>query len=244
MKYFCRVEYDGTNYAGWQVQDNGCSIQSVLERAFGTVLRKAVKVVGAGRTDAGVHARGQGMHVEIAEGDVPQSCEYSVNSILPTDIAIYRLQRVDDSFHARYSAVERRYVYTLVPRKQPLLFKRAMRVGFPVDWKLIEENIAQLTGTHDFTSFCASGSSVEKKICTVTQAIIARSDDRAMITIAANRFLYKMVRSLVGTLIDIGRGRITENIASIIAAKDRSRCGETAHACGLVLDYVKYRDID
>ena len=244
MKYFFRVEYDGTAYGGWQRQKNAVSIQAALEKAFATAVRAPCSITGAGRTDAGVHARAQGAHVELAAAIDTREAELSVNALLPPDIAVYRLQPVGDDFHARFSAVSRRYRYFLCERKRPLLFKRVWMVFYAVDWKRVEAECAALIGTHDFTAFCASGSSARHARCTVTRASLAREGDLRVFSIEADRYVYTMVRSLVGTLVDIGRGHITAPLAGIISGMDRKRAGVTAPACGLVLDNVFYKGVD
>jgi tRNA pseudouridine38-40 synthase len=243
-KYFFRVEYDGTAFGGWQRQKNAPSIQEALEKAFATAVRAPCRVTGAGRTDAGVHARAQGAHVEIGADIDIRETELSVNALLPPAVAVYRLQPVGDAFHARFSAVSRRYCYSMCPRKRPLLFRRVWMVFYEVDWKRVEEECASLLGTHDFSAFCASGSGARHARCTVTKAVLSDRGDCKVFTIEADRFVYMMVRSLIGTLIDIGRGRITTPLAALIAARDRKRAGTTAPACGLVLDNVFYEGVD
>jgi tRNA pseudouridine38-40 synthase len=241
MRYFFRVEYDGTDYGGWQRQPNAVSVQEKLEEAFSTALRVPVEITGAGRTDAGVHAAGQGAHVDISREIDIKKCELSVNSLLPSSIAIYNLKKVDDSFHARFSAVRRRYKYFISRSKRPLLYKRVWMVFYnSVDWELVKANIRQLHGTHDFSSFCSSGCGTENMNCSISTAEITERDGLIIFTIEADRFIYKMVRSITGTLIDIGRGYLKTSIADLIASKDRTMSGQTAPASGLVLDYVSY----
>jgi tRNA pseudouridine38-40 synthase len=244
MRYFFRVEYDGTRFGGWQSQTNAPSIQSAVAKAFSIVTRSACKVTGAGRTDAGVHARAQGAHVDVAEAMDPAACEYSVNAILPHDIAVYGLRAVDPLFHARYSATLRRYCYHMTGRKKPLLYKRVWPVFYKVDWQKVRENIRFLPGKHDFVSFCSSGTSTKNTVCTVRAASLSFDCGDIVFTIAADRFIYKMVRSIVGTLVDIGRGRLASTIAEILAAKNRRLAGDTAPACGLFLDYVEYPEME
>ena len=243
MRCFCRVEYDGTAYAGWQIQNNDRTIQSELESAFTTVARQPCKIVGAGRTDAGVHSRGQGMHIDLPDEIDLKKCESSVNAVLPDTIAVFNFQIAEDSFHARFSAIERCYKYYIVSRKTPLWDGRAQVVTFQVDWELVNKNIPCLLGKHDFTAFCASGSSADNKVCTVRRASMENEKGVYIFTITADRFIYKMVRSIVGTLIDIGRGRITDSLDTIIKSKDRSRVGNTVSACGLALEYVSYAEV-
>lgn len=243
MRCFCRVEYDGTAYAGWQIQNNDRSIQSELESAFSTVVRRPCKIVGAGRTDAGVHAKGQGMHIDLPDKIDLKKCESSVNALLPNDIAVYNFQVVEDSFHARFSAIERCYKYYIVSRKMPLWDGRAHVVTLRVDWELVNKNIPSLIGKHDFTAFCSSGSSADSKVCEVKYASLENNNGVRIFNITADRFIYKMVRSIVGTLIDIGRGRITDSLDKIIESNDRTLVGNTVSACGLVLEYVDYSGV-
>jgi tRNA pseudouridine38-40 synthase len=241
MRYFFRVEYDGSLYGGWQKQHNAASIQAHIEKAFTTVLRKKCAVTGAGRTDAGVHARAQGAHVEIdTHIDDPAKCQTSVNAVLPADIAIYGMKPVADDFHARFSAVRRKYRYYMADRKSPLHRDKAWCLWHRPDWQRIRDNCALLKGSHDFRAFCSTGTATTNMRCTVYDAALASEDGLFVFSIEADRFIYKMVRSLVGTLVDIGRGRISESIDAIIASGDRKRVGETAPAWGLVLDYVFY----
>jgi tRNA pseudouridine38-40 synthase len=244
MRYFFRVEYDGTRYGGWQRQLNAPTIQETLETTFGIVLRAKCRVIGAGRTDAGVHARSQGAHLETDAAIRPAAVELSVNALLPADIAVYHLQAVEERFHARYSAVSRRYRYFLCPHKRPLLFKRVWMVFYPIDWDKVESSARLLCGEHDFSTFCAAGSGARHARCRVSRASLTIENDLRVFTIEANRFVYTMVRSIMGTLIDIGRGRITDSMADLLAAKDRRRAGTTAPACGLVLDQVFYEGVD
>lgn len=241
MRYFFRVEYDGTPYGGWQKQPNAVSIQGKLEEAISTVLRTPTVVTGAGRTDAGVHAAAQGAHFDSpVELDIRKS-ELSINALIPSSISIYNLCRVDDNFHARYSAIQRRYRYYLSLRKRPLLYKRSWMVFHMVDWNVVQKNIEQLLGQHDYSSFCASGCESENMICTVTHTSLDRQGGLYVFTIEADRFIYKMVRSIVGTLIDIGRGYLKTSIEHLLVQKTRTLSGQTAPASGLVLDYVTYQ---
>jgi len=243
MRCFCRVEYDGTAYAGWQRQEKEICVQSAIESAFKIVVRRPCPVVGAGRTDAGVHARGQGIHVNLPEHIDLKRCEISMNAVLPKDIAIYNLQTVEDSFHARFSAIARRYKYYIVSRKMPLLYKRALFIPYALDWKRMEESLPLLLGRHDFSTFCAAGSNPGSKICTVRSAAIEHNKEMHIFTIEADRFLYKMVRSIVGTLIEIGKGANTEPLDTILQKKDRSSAGDTVAAHGLILEYVYYEGV-
>ena len=243
MRWFFRVEYDGGSFAGWQTQNNAHSVQAELERAFGTVLRARCKVVGAGRTDAGVHAVGQGAHIDLPDGIDMKRSVVSVNAVLPREVAVRDFKRLPDTFHARFSAVRRSYKYCIVTRKSPLRCLRSWMVTYPVDWKLVAANLPSLLGRHDFRAFCASKHGARTTVCTVEEAKLQRRGDLRVLTIGADRFLYKMVRSVVGTLVDIGRGAIPDSLDSIIRSRDRKRAGETAPAWGLVLDWVTYSEV-
>ena len=244
MRYFCRVEYVGTEYAGWQIQNEQNSVQSEIEHAFSIVSGKPCKVVGAGRTDTGVHAKGQGMHIDLALIKDLKKFVNSINAVLPEDIAVYNFQEVSESFHARYSAIERCYKFYMTERKMPLRNNRVYHITFPINWDLVDHNIPYLIGTHDFTSFCASKSSTKSKICTVNSANLKKENGTIYIfTIRADRFVYKMVRSIMGTLIDIGRSKITESLNTLIKSKNRTLIGQIAPPHGLVLDYVTYSEV-
>lgn len=240
MRYFFRIEYDGTEFGGWQRQPNQISVQEKLEDALAILLRTPIEVTGAGRTDAGVHALGQGAHFDSPVELDLRKFELSINALIPPSIAVYNVCRVDDTFHARFTAVRRCYKYYLCMRKRPLLFKRAWMVFYDVNWDCVNENIRQLSGTHDFSSFCASGCGSDNMICNIMHASLDRQDDLYVFTIEANRFIYKMVRSITGTLIDIGRGYLETSIEKLLSQKDRRLSGQTAPASGLVLDYVTY----
>jgi tRNA pseudouridine38-40 synthase len=243
MRYFCRVAYDGTRYRGWQVQPDAPSIQQYLEEKAAIVLRHPVAVTGAGRTDAGVHAEAQGAHFDTEEEIDCYRFTGSMNALLPDDIALFSVQRVTDSFHARYSARRRSYRYRICFRKQPLLVNRAWHVKYEVDWGVIMTQLPALLGRHDFTPFRASGSGSATADCTVFSAAIERGDDTVVFSIEADRFVYKMVRSIVGTLIDIGRGMQTLTLKEILERGDRRLAGTTAPPSGLILASVGYEEV-
>ncbi len=243
MRYFFRVEYDGSAFSGWQTQTNTATVQRNLSDAFSTITRQPCRVVGAGRTDAGVHARCQGAHVDLPAIEKIARLEHSVNAVLPKEISIYNMQAVPDTFHARFSARKRSYNFFLADRRHPLLSKRVWSVFKKIDWDMVRQNIPHCVGTHDFTAFCASRTTTENMTCTVEKASLSSCGDMRVFSISADRFIYKMVRSLVGTLIDIGRGKTSLGLDEILKSKNRKLAGETAPACGLVLDYVAYDEI-
>jgi tRNA pseudouridine38-40 synthase len=241
MRYFCRVEYDGTRFGGWQYQPNSTSVQQILEETLSVVLRSPCTVTAAGRTDAGVHARGQGIHFDICEKIDTPSVEASLNGLLPPDIAVYGLKSVRDDFHARYCAVSRIYKYCITQKKTPLMLKRVWPVYYKIDWDRIEYELKSLIGIHNFTTFCSSNTDCKNMECNISAVSLSCNENGIKtITIEANRFIYKMIRSLVGTLVDIGRGYMTDSLQTIIACRDRNRAGATAPACGLTLEWVSY----
>jgi tRNA pseudouridine38-40 synthase len=244
MRYFFRVQYDGTGFRGWQRQDNAPSVQQALEKAFSTVLRAPCEVVGAGRTDAGVHARRQGAHIDVAAPLDTGLVEKSVNAVLPWSVEVSGMRPVSDDFNARYSAIWRRYRYYISTVKAPLLFKRVWVLYQPVDWQLVADSIACLRGEHDFETFCSTGSSNETSRCTIEDVSLEQQGSVWVFSITADRFVYRMIRSIVGTLIGIGRGTVTESLESLLAKRDRTAAGTTAPACGLVLDDIGYQEVD
>lgn len=208
------------------------------------MLRSRVAVTGAGRTDAGVHARAQGAHFD-SESSLQDIGRFtaSMNALLPPEIAIYDVEEVPSTFHARFSALRRSYRYTICSKKSPLLAGRAWHVGYSVDWERVAQEAGALLGEHDFTSFCSTGSGSKTAWCRVTAASIEQVNESMVFSIEANRFVYKMVRSLVGTLVDIGRGELQMPLSGILEAKDRTMAGTTAPPCGLVLDNVVYAEV-
>jgi tRNA pseudouridine38-40 synthase len=243
MRYFCRVAYDGTPFGGWQRQPDVLTIQQVLEEKARTILRTDVEFTGAGRTDAGVHARAQGAHFDCADEVDVRRFTASMNALLPDEVAISDVQLVPDSFHARFSARMRRYRYFICAEKSPLLLRRAWKVGYEIDWGMVTVQLPALLGCHDFTAFCARGSNNATSICTIKKVAIVREGECMVFSIEADRFVYKMVRSLVGTMVDIGRGRQPQTLAGVLQGGVRIHAGTTAPAHGLVLDYVEYAEV-
>jgi tRNA pseudouridine38-40 synthase len=239
-RYFFRIEYDGGAYAGWQRQENAPTVQHKLEEAFSTILRAPCAVTGAGRTDAGVHARRQGAHVDVCEEVDPERTARAVNAVLPPDIRIFDLQTVSPGFHARFNAVRRSYKYYIATDKQPLVRNRVWTTWYTVDWDRIAHEMTLLIGPHDFTTFCATDTTVKNMVCDIQHVSLTIEHGLRIVRIDANRFVYRMVRSLVGTLIDIGRGRLKPPITEILNSRDRHRAGATAPAWGLTLDNVLY----
>ncbi|MBD3321618.1 MAG: tRNA pseudouridine(38-40) synthase TruA [Chitinivibrionales bacterium] len=240
QRYLFRTEYEGTAYGGWQRQHNAPSIQEEIENAFATVVRSPCRIVGAGRTDAGVHARRQAAHIDLKTGIDTRKLRFSVNSILPPDIHVYDLKSVSPEFHARYDATKRSYRYYLNSENHPLVRNRTWTVVHKVNWQKTSRSVSALCGAHDFSAFCSSGCGTENMVCTVSKASLTFHNDGYIFCIEADRFLYKMVRSIVGTLVDVGRGKIRRSLAAVLRSRDRNTAGQTAPSKGLVLHDVLY----
>lgn len=241
-RYFIYMGYDGTAYHGWQVQPNGISVQETLQKALSTLVRRRVEVVGAGRTDAGVHARLMVAHADLDEGTDIVRLADKLNRLLPPDVVVYRLRRVADDAHARFDALYRRYQYQIVVRKDPFSRRYAWRVFCPLDFARMNEAASVLSEYTDFTSFSKVHTDVKTNNCRIMHAGWEQSGSGEWVfTIQADRFLRNMVRAVVGTLVEVGRGRLTlEGFRRVIEAKDRCRAGSSVPACGLFLVDVGY----
>lgn len=242
QRYFLYLKYDGTAYRGWQVQPEGRTVQGELQRAFSVALRGEVPVVGAGRTDTGVHARMMVAHFDAAEGlDCPQLV-YKLNRLLPRDIAADRVEAVDAEMHARFSAVSRTYHYYVHTRRDPFRRAYSCELYYLPDFGKMNEAAATLLEYDDFASFCKSHTDVKTTLCNVTEARWVQDDEYGWhFVITANRFLRNMVRAVVGTLLDVGRGRIdTAGFRKIIEGRSRSAAGDSVPACALFLEKISY----
>lgn len=237
------IEYDGTNYCGWQRQKNGISIEETIEKAIEKVLREKVELIGSSRTDAKVHAKGQVANF-YSNTKIPSEKFYNaINSVLPDDIRILSSEEVPMEFHARYDSKGKRYIYKIINRKVPLALFRNYAAHVPYDLNFDAMVIASkyFIGEHDFSAFKSTGSSVKTSVRTVHLIELEREQDFITLTIEANGFLYNMVRIIAGTLIDVGRGRIAPtDIVTIIQSKDRRMAGATAPPQGLYLEKVYY----
>jgi tRNA pseudouridine38-40 synthase len=243
QRYFLWIAYDGARYHGWQIQPNGISVQQVLQNALSTLLRTHTDVTGAGRTDAGVHARRMAAHFDAEPIADRNLFILKLNGILPNDIAVTGMQAVRNDTHARFDAVSRKYEYLITTEKNPFYDVYAARVMSPLDFDAMNRAAALLLIHTDFTSFSKLHTDVKTNNCTVTRACWERRGELWVFTIEANRFLRNMVRAVVGTLLKVGRGQIgVEDFGAIIEAKDRSKAGSSAYAHGLYLIDVVYPD--
>lgn len=242
QRYFVYFAYDGTAYHGWQVQPNGNSVQAELQNALSVLLRQPVEVVGAGRTDAGVHARMMAAHFDFNTPVDEVQLAYKLNRLLPKDISVDRVVAVNSSMHARFSAVSRTYHYYVHCRKNP--FKRAYsyELHYQLDFRAMNEAAQHLLQVEDFGAFCKSHNDSKTTLCRVTRALWVQDDaDSWHFVITANRFLRNMVRAVVGTLIDVGRHRISkEEFIKIVERRNRTGAGESMPAHALFLEDIKY----
>lgn len=238
------VAYDGTNYHGWQVQDNGITIEEVLNRTISNLVHEDIKVIGASRTDAGVHACGN-VAVFDTESRIPgDKFSFALNQRLPEDIRIQESCEVDEDFHPRYADTVKTYEYNILNRRFELPSKRlyAAFSYYPMDIERMNQAAAYLVGEHDFKSFCSAGAQVQTTVRTIYAVTVTKdNDDMIHIRITGNGFLYNMVRIIAGTLMQVGTGLIEpEQVKEILEARDRSKAGPTAVAKGLTLVEIRY----
>jgi len=236
------LEYDGTNFVGWQIQPNGPSVQAELEKALRQILQHEVTTIAAGRTDAGVHARGQVVNFTTDREIDPRAIAKGLNATLPDQIVVLSAEDVDAAFHARYSATARVYRYYLSLRPTAIQRDFCWYVGgYVLDLKLMRNCAESIVGDHDFASFCKADSGVENFRCKVERTIWNQQGSQLVFEICANRFLYGMVRALVGTMVEVGRGhRPAEEFKRILDARDRRAAGMSAPAKGLFLEEIIY----
>ena len=242
MRYFVWFSYDGTAYHGWQIQPNGNSVQAELQWALSTLLREEISVTGAGRTDAGVHARQMVAHFDFSEAIDLEQLAYKLNRILPCDIAVDHVELVDDDMHARFSATSRTYHYYIHTKKDPFSRPYSTELHYELDFDKMNEAGRILMTYDDFGAFCKSHSDVKTTLCRVTKAEwVQTSVTSWYFEITANRFLRNMVRAVVGTLIDVGRGRLTlDDFRKVIEGKRRTEAGESMPANALFLENIRY----
>lgn len=237
------LEYDGAAFHGWQTQPDRRTVQETLERAFETLFKQKVNVTGSGRTDAGVHARGQVAHVSLPDGADPFRLLRALNGIAGPDVVVLALERAPDDFHARYDARRRTYLYHATT--QPRALDRNTRLLLqPVpDFDAMNAAARLLLGTHHFGAFCRTQSDTQNRVCTLETAVWKREERPGdwRFRIAADRFLHGMVRAIVGTLLDVGRGKMpVDELLDALASQDRRRAGAAAPPHGLVLERVEY----
>lgn len=237
------IEYDGTNFSGWQIQPNARTIQEDIEKGLKKIIKKQIKINGSGRTDAGVHALGQVANFKD-EFTIPiEKIPRALNAVLPDDISIKEAIEVPENFHARYSAKGKRYIYKIYngQLRSALLRNHAYFTAYTLNVEKMKEAAKHFTGEHDFKGFMASRTSVKNTVRTIYDIKLYEKDNLLIIEAKGNGFLYNMVRIITGTLIDIGRGKIDDkDLPNIIKSCKRERAGHTAPPQGLYLSQVYY----
>lgn len=241
LRYFIEFSYHGKNYFGYQIQPREISIQEVLEKALSTILRADVRITGAGRTDTGVHAKKMYAHFDFGHSIQPELA-FQLNGFLPPDIAVKKIFEVDKSLHARFAATYRTYEYYVSLEKDPFSQDRSWQYWRKtLDLERMNEASKILFEFEDFTSFAKLGGDNKTNICKIYKAYWEKRDTELKFTLSADRFLRNMVRAIVGTMIEVGTGKLEPaDLRSIIAAKDRNKAGTSAPAQGLFLVDVGY----
>ena len=243
MRYFLELSYNGNAYHGWQNQPNAISVQEVIEKALTTLLKKPTDIVGAGRTDAGVHALQMFAHFDYSHKLDLEKFRYKLNSFLPKDIAIHDIYEVKKDAHARFDAVSRTYLYRISKEKDVFNFNRAYRINTELDFNKMNEASKILLEYIDFECFSKSNTDVKTFNCKVMKADWVEEGNELHFTIKADRFLRNMVRAIVGTLITIGSGKMDiQDLHAIIKSKNRSEAGYSVPAHALYLSKIEYPD--
>lgn len=241
MRYFIVLAYNGASYAGWQVQPNDVTIQGTLESALSLMLRSKISVVGCGRTDTGVHAKHYVAHFDAEINDV-NKLTVKLNSYLPKDISVFKIVELHNSAHARFDAISRSYEYHITKHKDPFLNPLSYKLPFNPDFSLMNEAAKLLLHVNDFTSFAKLHGNAKTNLCNVTRADwVQESEQHWVFHISANRFLRNMVRAVVGTLLEVGKGKLSiDDFKKIIETKNRSSAGVSVPPQGLFLTDIKY----
>jgi tRNA pseudouridine38-40 synthase len=244
-RYFVYLAYNGKNYCGWQIQPNGISVQQILEQSLSILLQAPTAITGAGRTDAGVHARLMVAHFDAAISELDtDSLTERMNGILPQDIAIHRIVPVHPDAHARFSALSRTYQYAVTYRKEPFCREFVYRIKKSLDVERMNDAARILFEYSDFTSFSKLHTDTKTNLCRILKAEWRQENGQLVFTIQADRFLRNMVRSIVGTLMEVGRSKLSlEGFRAIIESKDRSRAGTSVPAHALFLTDIEYPEI-
>lgn len=238
------IEYDGTPFAGWQIQKNGPSVQAALAEAIQKMMGEDVQVFGAGRTDSGVHARGQVAHFDVSQGFTANKVRDGLNHHLkPLPVAVLHAESVDEAFNARFSATKRHYLYRIINRRAPLTLDKhlAWRVAKNLDADAMHEAAQCLAGKHDYTTFRSVHCQAQSPVKSIDEIAVRRNSDEVLISVSARSFLHNQVRSIAGSLVQVGEGKWTvEHFRSALVAADRKACGPVAPPHGLYLVKVDY----
>jgi len=243
-KYKCIISYDGANFAGFQIQPKQRTIQGEIEAALTKMEKRPIRIYSSGRTDTGVHAKGQTFHFESSLTIANEQWKRALNTLLPGDIYVHSVEEVAQTFHARFDAVEKEYRYFVYTSRERDVFKRNYAYHFPHSLNLtaILEGCHHLEGEHDFTTFSSAKATAKgSRVRTLTKVTCQQNEDNFEFIVRGNGFLYHMVRIIVGVLLDIGTGKLLpDNIPKLLAAKDRRLAGDTAPPEGLYLWEVTY----
>jgi len=241
VRYFFEISYKGTNYHGWQIQQNAISIQGIVQQKLKQLLRDDVEIVGSGRTDAGVHAKQQYFHVDLSNDIDCEDFMYKLNAVSPSDIVINSIKKVASKAHARFDATSRSYDYVLIPRKDPFLLNEAYIYHGPINLDELNTASKIFVGKHNFESFSKVKTQVNNFNCEVRKARWAQKKNMIVFHIEANRFLRGMVRAIVGTLLLVNEDKISINsINDILLNQDRNKAGRSVPPDGLYLTKVTY----
>ena len=243
MRVFLKIEYDGTDYCGWQIQPNGISVQGVIEDAILALTGERVSVTGSGRTDSGVHALGQVAHFDTQSTIPPERFANALNQYLPNNVKVVESCKVDDGLHARFSAKRKTYRYKIYQSKhpRPMLDRYSARVEYDLDLEKMQLACTALVGKHDFVGFSSTGSEVKDTVREIYSATIEKVGEEIVFTVCGNGFLYNMVRIMAGTLVAVGVGKIApSDMEQVILSKDRKKAGATMPPQGLTLVSVEY----
>jgi tRNA pseudouridine38-40 synthase len=247
-KFLLKISYDGTSFAGWQTQNNSLAIQAIIEEHLSMLLRATIKIEGSGRTDAGVHALEQTAHF-VNEYDIDTSnLVYRLNCVLPKSVRILSLEEVPLDFHARYSTVKKTYLYKIYnsPIMDPFLLKKVWHISYPLDLEIMKKAMKKLEGTHDFKAFAAKnnqGVASVDSVRTLDSFSVNANDSLLEFELTSKGFMYKMVRNLVGCIVEIGSHKLElDAIDEAFQSGYRYLIGQTAPACGLYLKKVYYHD--
>ena len=243
MRIKLKIEYDGTDYCGWQIQPNGVSVQEVITAAIKKITGEDVKLIGSGRTDSGVHAAGQVAHFDTESGIPPEKFAHALNAVLPEDIKIISAELADDDFNARFSAKKKTYEYHMYVSEfsHPLKSRYAVWINYPLDIEKMNSAAKLFEGEHDFKCFLAANSSVKDTVRTIYKSEVKNCADEIVFSVTGNGFLYNMVRIMAGTLVAVGSGKLKESdVLKILESGERKFAGKTMPAKGLILKSVEY----
>lgn len=240
-RYFIKLAYNGTRYHGWQVQDNAHSVQAEINKALSLITGESIETLGCGRTDTGVHAREFYAHFDSTKQDLNERIIFKMNKILPADIACYKLWKVSDNAHARFDAIARMYEYIIIREKNPFVQNQSHFLYGPVNVDLMNKACSQLFDYIDFSCFSKSKTQVFTNNCKIMFAAWKQENDNLIFTIKADRFLRNMVRTIVGTMLEVGKEQLSlSQFSEIIESKNRSNAGISVPAAGLFLIKVEY----